>query len=120
MSIATNRNESSCRQGEDIIGENVVTASTDRPSRYISPSRLSLWMRCPRAYEIRYVEGFRSPCTPSLFLGKVVHGALETYYRHLQLGLRLAGDELSDCVEAAWSDQLNDEPVNFDEHSFRS
>ncbi|MEK6246941.1 MAG: PD-(D/E)XK nuclease family protein, partial [Planctomycetales bacterium] len=62
MSIAMNPVGSLNKKCEDVIGENVVAASTDRPAHYISPSRLSLWMRCPRAYEIRYIEGFRSPC----------------------------------------------------------
>ena len=81
---------------------------------YISPSRIGLWMRCPRAFELRYVEGIRSPVSPSLFLGKVVHAALETYYRHLQLGLELAGDEIDDAVESAWDDQMRDELLHAD------
>ena len=49
---------------------------------YISPSRLNCWIACPLKFRLRYLDGLRTPTTPSLFVGKVVHAALEAYYRH--------------------------------------
>ena len=56
---------------------------------YISPSRLNLWLKCPLAFKLRYIDGVRSPTTPNLFLGKRVHQGLEIFYRHRQLGIQL-------------------------------
>ena len=56
---------------------------------YISPSRLNLWLRCPLAFRLRYIDGIVAPTTPSLFLGKMVHFGLEILYRHRQLGIDL-------------------------------
>jgi CRISPR/Cas system-associated exonuclease Cas4 (RecB family) len=56
---------------------------------YISPSRLNTWLKCPVAFKLRYIEGIRSPTTPSLFLGKAVHAGLECFYRHRQVGMTL-------------------------------
>ena len=54
---------------------------------YISPSRLNLWLRCPLAFKLKYVDGIIPPITPSLFIGKRVHDALEVFYRHRHLGV---------------------------------
>jgi hypothetical protein len=61
---------------------------------YISPSRLTKWLSCPLAFKIQYVDGIRSPTTPALFLGKMIHAALEVYYRHRQLGVTLAATDV--------------------------
>ena len=36
---------------------------------YISPSRLSCWLACPLRFAIRYIDGIKTPTTPSLFIG---------------------------------------------------
>ncbi|MGE3780785.1 MAG: PD-(D/E)XK nuclease family protein, partial [Pirellulaceae bacterium] len=46
---------------------------TDRPNGvwdYISASRLNLWLRCPLAFRLRYIDGIVTPPTASLFLGQ--------------------------------------------------
>jgi hypothetical protein len=42
------------------------------PWAYISPSRLNLWLKCPLAFKLRYIDGVKTPTTPSLFIGKQV------------------------------------------------
>ena len=54
---------------------------------YISASRLNLWIRCPLAFRLRYLDGVRTLTTPALFLGQRVHHGLEVWYRHRQLGI---------------------------------
>jgi hypothetical protein len=49
---------------------------------YISPSRLNLWLKCPLAFRLKYVDGIKTPTTPSLFVGKMCHAALECHYCH--------------------------------------
>ena len=47
---------------------------------YVSASRLNLWLRCPLAYRLRYIDKIPTPSTPNMFLGKMVHRGLELYY----------------------------------------
>ena len=69
---------------------------------YISPSRLNLWLRCPLAFRLPYIDGIRSPTTPSLFLGQRVHTALEAFYRHRMLGLTIGAKEASQRMLEGW------------------
>ena len=92
------------------------TADARRPSGvrdYISPSRLTLWLKCPLAFKIRYVDGVITPTSPAAFVGKVVHAALETYYRHRQLGLTIPVDTLLRQLIDRWEESAAEEGVGF-------
>jgi putative RecB family exonuclease len=80
---------------------------------YISPSRLGKWLSCPLAFKIQYVDGIRSPTTPALFLGKVVHANLETYYRHRQLGVILGATDVLRRQSESWSETAEKEGMKF-------
>ncbi len=80
---------------------------------YVSASRINLWMRCPLAFRRKYLEGIASPSTPSLFIGKVVHGALEHVYRCLTVGTVATTEDVPAFVEAAWTATMNLEPCLF-------
>ena len=80
---------------------------------YISPSRLSLWLRCPLAFRMRYVDGIRTPPTENLFLGKQVHDGLEFFYRHRQAGVRLSDDEIAGHIAQHWPVAADQEQVEF-------
>ncbi|MBP88507.1 MAG: hypothetical protein CMJ64_17630 [Planctomycetaceae bacterium] len=69
---------------------------------YISPSRLNTWLRCGLAFKLRYVDGLRSPTSPSMFVGKIVHSRLEHFYRHRQLGIAVPTSDVVDGLEADW------------------
>jgi len=91
-------------------------SNTDREGSvwdYVSPSRLNLWLRCPLAFKLRYIEGIRTPTTPSLFLGKVVHAGLESYYRHKQVGVRLASEDVVQNMTAHWASLVDEEQMTF-------
>jgi CRISPR/Cas system-associated exonuclease Cas4 (RecB family) len=81
---------------------------------YVSPSRLSCWLKCPRGYAFRYIEGIRSPTNAALFLGKTVHFALELAYRHRQLGITLAADEVASRLVESWGKLVDEEGMTFD------
>jgi hypothetical protein len=70
---------------------------------YVSPSRLSLWCRCPLAFKFKYIDGIEPQVTPGLFTGRMVHNALERWYRHRQLGLSLDQCELVDWIAENWA-----------------
>ena len=80
---------------------------------YISPSRLNLWLACPRAFEFRYIKGIQTPTSPSLFIGRQVHTALEAHYRHRQLDLLLPGVEIVARMRDEWSTAAEEEGVRF-------
>ena len=81
---------------------------------YVSASRLNLWLKCPLAFRIRYIDGIRSPTTPALFVGKQTHDALEVHYRNLQLGNVLSTNDVVGHVFESWEDAIEQEGVKFD------
>ena len=80
---------------------------------YISPSRLYLWLRCPLAFKLRYIDGIRSQTTPALFLGKRVHQGLEIFYRHRQLGIHLEPGDVVIRLNNSWDAVVADEDMTF-------
>lgn len=54
---------------------------------FVSVSQLKLWMRCPRAYEYRYVRGATPEFLPmALAFGTAVHAALGHHYGWVMKG----------------------------------
>ncbi|MCE9552605.1 MAG: PD-(D/E)XK nuclease family protein [Planctomycetes bacterium] len=81
---------------------------------YISPSRLSLFLKCPLAFKLRYLDGIKSPTSPALFLGKIVHASLEQFYRHRMLGLTLGEEDLSSRLASFWQQSSSEEQMRFE------
>ena len=81
---------------------------------YVSASRLNLWLKCPLAFKVRYLEGVVSPTTPSQFIGRMVHRALERHYRHRQIGSRIEAPVLIEQLSASWEAAASDECVGFE------
>jgi hypothetical protein len=50
---------------------------SDFPVDHLSASSLTLWMRCPRSWQDKYVHGNRGPSSEALLLGGFVHAMLE-------------------------------------------
>ncbi|MCB9873643.1 MAG: PD-(D/E)XK nuclease family protein [Planctomycetaceae bacterium] len=84
---------------------------------YISPSRLNTWLKCPIAFKLRYIDGIRSPTTPSLFLGKAVHAGLECSYRHKQVGVNLEPSDVIQRLDACWEALLAEDSMTFASNS---
>ena len=81
---------------------------------YISASRLNLWLKCPLAYKFRYIDGIRTPTTPSLFIGKRTHDALEMFYRHRQLGVQLSAEQLTGRIGSTWDEAAAADGMTFE------
>ncbi|MGL6195481.1 MAG: PD-(D/E)XK nuclease family protein [Thermoguttaceae bacterium] len=81
---------------------------------YISASRLNLWAKCPQAFKFRYIDGIKTPTNANLFLGKVVHAALEHYYRRRQLGQPVSEADTDSLVSQAWKDAEAEERVQWE------
>lgn len=91
-----------------------VEVSRPNVFEYVSASRLNLWLRCPLAFRLRYIDGIRTKPTASLFLGKAVHHALEYYYRHRQLGVWLTPEDVVAFSERSWELLAAEEQMEFD------
>ena len=88
----------------------------DRPNGvwdYVSPSRLNLWLRCPLAFRLKYVDGVPTPSAPAAFIGKMVHRGLERYYRQRLLGSTLPMCDVTAAVQEAWEGAAALERVPF-------
>jgi putative RecB family exonuclease len=81
---------------------------------YVSPSRLSKWLSCPLAFRLQYVDGHRPPTTPSLFLGKTVHAALQVFYRHRHLGITLDAADVCCRALESWARLVDEANMKFD------
>ena len=81
---------------------------------YVSPSRLNLWLRCPLAFRLRYIDGIRTPTSPSLFVGKQVHASLERHYRHKQCGITLDPEDVVRSVNESWDEAVAAEQIEFE------
>ena len=81
---------------------------------YVSASRLNLWLKCPLAFRLKYIDGVWFPTPPAVFLGKQAHAALECHYRHRQLDIPLMTDEVCQTLINGWSQAAADEDVRFE------
>ncbi len=80
---------------------------------YVSPSRINLWLKCPLAFRLRYIEGIRTPPSASQFVGKTVHRGLEIYYRHRQQNVRLPAAEVMERLLAQWDESVAADGIRF-------
>jgi CRISPR/Cas system-associated exonuclease Cas4 (RecB family) len=97
-----------------LLGFETIAERQGGPDSYVSASRLNLWLKCPLAWKLRYLDGIRMPTSPSLFLGKVVHFGLEAVYRHLQLGVKLDAEQVVKKMLDGWARLIDEEDVSFD------
>jgi len=77
---------------------------------YLSASRISLYLQCPRKYSFRYVEDIIVPWkSANLAFGSAVHGALQTFHEKLMEGQKSTPDEIARLFVSDWHAQLVDE-----------
>ena len=82
---------------------------------YVSPSRLSLWLKCPLAFRKRYIDGVQTLPTPALFVGKVVHTVLAHVYKYRMSEHLCITEDLPRMVADAWKYNMEVEPCYFDD-----
>jgi putative RecB family exonuclease len=109
-----------------LVGEPRI-AGADRAGGvfdYVSASRLNLWLKCPLAFRLKYIDGIRFPTPPDVFLGKQVHAALEWYYRNRQLDRDVSAADVRDVLVNNWNSAAEEEDMRFaspnEEASLRS
>jgi putative RecB family exonuclease len=79
----------------------------------VSASRLNLWLRCPLAWKLKYIDRVPDVTTPSLFIGRQVHRGLERLYRRRQLGLETHVEDVTAPLLASWDEAVSSEDVQF-------
>ena len=81
---------------------------------YVSASRLNLWLKCPLAFKLRYIDGIVTPPSPAMFVGRMVHRGLEYLYRCRQLECGIGVAELARHVAETWDVAAAAEQVRFE------
>lgn len=74
------------------------------PRGYLSPSQVSMFLKCPHSWELAYVEGKRRKTVARMFQGIFVHNATEAVLRGRMLtgtlpSLEMATDAFSDAFD---------------------
>ncbi len=87
------------------------------PAGHISVSQVNTYMKCPKAYEFRYIKGVIAPPKAMMAEGKAMHRALEVGQReHLQSKKLAPLDVLMDAHNDSWKYQRTDVEI-WDEDS---
>ena len=87
------------------------------PAGHISVSQVNTYMKCPKAYEFRYVKGIIAPPKAMMAEGKAMHRALEVGQReHLESKTIAPLSVLMDAHNDSWKFQRTDVEI-WDEDS---
>lgn len=82
---------------------------------YLSATQVSMFLKCPRQWAFRYVEGLRIPPSGAMKQSHVFHSAAERNYRQkIETGTDLPLDEQQDFYRDTWEAELQAEDVVFD------
>ena len=82
---------------------------------YVSPSRMSLFFKCPLAFRKRYIDGIMAPASANLFIGKVVHSVLAHVYALRHAGYICHETELPQYIADLWNYTMETEPCYLDD-----
>ncbi len=74
--------------------------------KYLSPSRINTFLRCPMQYKFRYEDGLVLPPTSALTKGKTVHaGIAYNYYQKRESGKDLPLLEVADYTASIFEEE---------------
>lgn len=93
----------------------VAGATRDVLVEPVSASRLNLFHGCRLRFYFRYVLGIQKPASLALHVGKSVHASLQNWSQRRWLGKPACAEDLKDEFLSAWKEQLEAEPVKFEE-----
>jgi len=80
------------------------------PIQHLSHSSYSLWLVCPEAWRVRYLQQRKEPPSGAMFLGSRVDDALSLYYRRiLEHHERLELAQVKDAYRDLWHTGLETE-----------
>ncbi len=74
---------------------------------HISPSQISMYLKCPRQWEYRYIKGIISPPSISLIVGSAYHDALAmNFMQKMRSMLDLPVGDVLDAFSTSWDRQI--------------
>lgn len=77
---------------------------------HVSHSQISMWLRCPRQWSYRYVDGLKMPPSGALIEGSCYHKSLEANFRQKITSFSdLPVDECLDIFSDEWVQRLSAE-----------
>ena len=80
------------------------------PIRHLSNSSYTLFLACPEAWRLKYLQRKTEPASGAMFLGSRVDDALSLYYRQiLDHGERLDLAQVKDAYRDLWHTELQAE-----------
>jgi len=82
---------------------------------HLSVTQVNSYLRCPRSYYYRYIEGLIKPPAGVMVLGKAYHEAVAYDLNHRIIGEIISADELSDTFSTSWERQVNNKKTSEDE-----
>jgi len=84
--------------------------------KYLSFTQLNMFLRCPRQYEFRYIEGLKIPPSGAMIQSKVWHETLEKNYKQkIKSDTDLSLWDMQEYFASRYDETLNNEEINFEE-----
>lgn len=83
---------------------------------HLSPSQIGMFLRCPKQWEYRYVQGIKIPPTGAMVLGSAYHkGVAERFLYVIDKGEQPPPELATDIFETEWSYLLSQRSLVEDE-----
>jgi len=80
--------------------------------RDISNTQVTMWQRCPRQYEFRYVRGIKIPPKGVMIQGSAYHGALKANFESkIKTKEDLNSGDLLDAYDTSWNDRVTGDAI---------
>ena len=82
---------------------------------HVSHSQINMYLRCPRQWKYRYIDGLKSPPSGPLIVGSAYHTALEGNFK--QKVSSMEDLPVADCLDLysdAWENRLLEEEIIWD------
>jgi len=82
----------------------------------LSNSQIGLWLRCPKAWEYRYVKGLKIPPAGVMVQGSAYHGALKENFNSMMAHRKmLSVTALQDAFSTYWDERVRGNPIDKEE-----
>lgn len=92
-----------------------MTEKSIEQKKFLSATQISMFLRCPRQYEFRYIEKRKRPPSGAMVQSKVWHRAVEqNYLQKIESGQDLPLPDMQQFYAAEYDDALKAEEIDFE------
>lgn len=86
--------------------------------RHLSYTQISMFLRCPKQYEFRYMQGLKKPPSGAMVQSRVWHETLEKNYKQkIKTDTDLPLNDMQEFFSARYDEAFSDEEIIFDTDS---